>query len=126
VQHDVLRLDVTVDNPQRMDLVDRLADLLHNMRDLGLRHGLTTLELVVQLPARAHLQNDIDIVLVREVTVHLDDVGVVQELLYLQLTDELLRDLLLNQQFLLYHLQRTGETGVALTMSERKYRTSET
>lgn len=91
----VFWLDVAVDDAQRVDLVDRIADLLDDGCHLGLLHGFGALELVEELPAGAHLHDDEDVGLIVEVAVHLDDVGVVEVQLDLHLSDELLDYLLL-------------------------------
>ena len=73
----VLRLDVSVDDPIRMQLPDSCANLLHEVGSFDLRHGLTSLELLVQLPPHSQLKNDVDVLLVVEEPEHFDDVGVV-------------------------------------------------
>jgi len=78
-----------------VDFVDGFADLLHDGRNFVLCHGLRLPQLVVELPSSAHLQDDVDVVLVIEVPIHFDDVGVVEVHLDLQLADELLCYLLL-------------------------------
>lgn len=115
MKHDVFRLYVPVDYPQRMDLVDRLTDLPHDERDLPLRKRLRFFELVVKLPPRSHLQNNVYVSRVVETAVHLDDIGMAEEHLYLHLSRELVGDLLLPQQTFLYDLQRTDEICVPLT-----------
>ena len=62
---------------------DHLAEFLRN-------RSLLFLEEVVELPRGAQLQHQVDAVLVREESVQLDDVGVVQERLDLDLPDQLL------------------------------------
>lgn len=91
----VFWLDIAVDYAQRVDLVDRIADLLDDGCHLGLLHGFGALELVEELPAGAHLHDDEDVGLIVEVAVHLDDIGVVEVQLDLHLSDELLDYLLL-------------------------------
>ena len=93
-----------MDNPQRVYLIDRLTHLLHNKGNPSLRQRLRFLQLMVQLPSGAHLQDDVYIGRIIEATIHLDDVGVVEEHLDLDLSDELLSYLLFMQQLLLYHL----------------------
>lgn len=115
MKHDVFGLYVAVDYSQRVDLVDRLTDLPHDERDPRLRQRLGFFELVVELPPCPHLQNNVYIGRVVETAVHLDDIGVVEEHLDLDLSRELVGDLLLPQQTLLYDLQRTDEIRVSLT-----------
>jgi hypothetical protein len=109
-----------------MNLVDGLADLLHNRSYLGLRHWLTAFELMIKLSSCAHFKNDVDISLICEIPIHFDDVRMVQKLLYLQLTNKLLSYILLNQQPLLNHLQSTREASTALSTSLYQYRTRDT
>ncbi len=97
-----------------MDLVDGLADLPHNEGNAGLGEGLGFFELVVELPARTDLENDVDVGCVMEAAVHFDDVGVVEEHLDFDLTDELVSDLLLMDQLLFDNLQRTDEVRILL------------
>lgn len=62
-----------------------------------------------QLAACTHLENDVDVLLVVKVPVHLDDVRVIEVHLDLQFPDKLLGYLLLFQQFLLDHFERAYE-----------------
>lgn len=100
----IFGFDIAVDDVERVDLVDSLADLFHDEGDLGFREGLILLEVLVELPSGAHLQDDVDVCGVIQVAVHLDDVRVIQEHLNLELAHELLGQLLLVQQLLLYYL----------------------
>lgn len=115
MQHYILRLDIPMDNPQRVYLIHRLAHLPHNKRNPRLRQRLTLLQLVVQLPPRPHLQNYVNVRRVVETTVHLDYVRMVQKHLDLHLPRKLVSNLLLVQQLLLDHLQRTNKTTLFLT-----------
>ena len=69
---------------------------------------------MVELSSGSHFEDDVDVVGVVEAAVHLDDVGVVEEHLDLDLSGELVRDLLLPQQTLLDDLERADEVCVSL------------
>lgn len=101
-----------------VQLVDRLTNLPHDAGHLVLRHRLVLLQLFEELPARTHLQDNVDVNGVVEEAVHADDVGVVQEALDLELSDKLLGDLLLEQQPLLDYLQGADEVGLLLLGQE--------
>lgn len=115
MHHDVLRLDVSVNDTQRVDLIDCVADLLHDEGDARLGQRLCLLELMVELSACAHLQNDVDIGGIVEAAVEFDDIGMIEKHLDLHLSDKLVSDLLFMQQFLLDHLQGTDEISVSLS-----------
>jgi len=66
---------------------------------------------VVQLAACAYLEDDVDVLVVVEVTVHFDNVRVVEEHLDFELPDKLLGDLLLDEQVLLDNFKSTYEPG---------------
>jgi hypothetical protein len=89
--------------------------LLHNEGYPRFCKGLRFLELVIELSSSADLENDIDIKSVVEAAIQFNDIGMVEEHLDLNLPNELISDLLLVQQFLLYYLQRANKVGVALT-----------
>lgn len=95
MEDNVLRLDVSMDDAQTMDLVDRLADLLHDEGNPGFGEGLSLLELMVELASSAYLENDVDVDRITEAAVHLDDVGVIQKHLNLHLSCKLVSYLLL-------------------------------
>ncbi len=110
MQHNILRLDVPVNDTQRMNLVHSVADLFHQECHFCLRELLGLFQEMVQLSSCTHFQNYVNVLVVIEVTVQFDDVGVVQKHLDLQFADELLGDLLLYQQALLDHFQCTNKT----------------
>lgn len=72
---------------------------------------------MVELPPCPHFQNDVDVVLVVEVAVHLDDVGVAEVHLYLEFPYELLGDLLLLEQSFFDHFQCTDKACTFLSES---------
>mmetsp|Transcript_95854 Transcript_95854/g.268353 ORF Transcript_95854/g.268353 Transcript_95854/m.268353 type:complete len:268 (+) Transcript_95854:178-981(+) len=64
MKHDVLRLDVSVDQATRVDVVDGLQDLSHDPLALPLGHIHFCLQEVEQLAAAAFLHDDVVAVLV--------------------------------------------------------------
>jgi len=70
----VLRFDITMNNLERMDLIDSLAHLLHDGSSLSLGHWLWFSQLVVQLPSSANFQNYVDVSSVIKKPVHFDNV----------------------------------------------------
>ena len=64
---------------------------------------------MVELTSSAYFQDDVDVCFIMEEAVHLDDVGMVQKLLNLQLSRELLDDFFLHYDLLLDHLQGADE-----------------
>ncbi len=114
MKDDIFRFDISVDDSQRVNFVDCLANLAHDESDSSFRERLRLLELVVKLSSRSHLQDDVDVGRVVEAAVHLDNVGVIQKLLNLHFPDELISDLLLVQEFLLDHFQGTHKIRILL------------
>lgn len=117
----VFWFDVSVDDAQRVDLVDRVADLLDDRGDFSLLHGLGPFELMEELPACADLKYNEDVRLIVEVAVHLDDIGMVEVELDFHFSDELLNDLLLLDQPLLDHLESADKACVTLPMIANTY-----
>lgn len=62
-----------------------------------------------ELPACSYLKNNIDVVLVIKVAIHLDDIWMIKIELYFEFPDELLDDVFLLDQLLLDHLQSADE-----------------
>ena len=93
---DVLGFYISVNDTIGVQLLDSRADLLHDVCSLEFGHGLTPLQLLVELSSRRKLKNQVDMVLVIEESEHLDDVGVVQELLDLDFPCELVDNFLLS------------------------------
>ncbi len=92
-----------------MNLVDSLANLFHEKGDFGLGKARVLFQVMVQLSTCAHFQDDVNVLIIIKVAVHLDDVGVVEVHLDLEFSDELLGDLLFHQKFFLDDFQRANE-----------------
>ena len=95
MQDNIFGLYIPVNDPQWMNLVDRLTDLLDVSGDFLLGHGFAAFKLMVKLAACSNLQNNVNISLVIKVAVHFDDVWVVEEHLNLKFSDKLLHNLLI-------------------------------
>jgi hypothetical protein len=76
-QHNIFRLDVSVQNLLIMNVTDRIEQVPHNERRALLGKRLAVLDDVVKLAALAQLQNRIKVTLVVEKTVNPRDVGMV-------------------------------------------------
>lgn len=72
-----------------MHQVDRLQQIADYVRSAFFGEGLAAGDDVVELAVAAELHDRVEVVLVAEVAVIFDDVGVVEEALDLQLADEL-------------------------------------
>lgn len=97
MEYNVLGLDVSMDDAQGVDLVDRLADLSHHKGNPRLGEGLSFLELVVKLASSSYFKYDVDVDCIVEAAVHLDDVGMIEKHLDLHLSCKLISDFLLMQ-----------------------------
>lgn len=64
---------------------------------------------VVELPIAAQLQQGVEVRFVVEEPIHIDDVGVIQKCLDLELADELLQDIILDDLLFLQDLDRHDE-----------------
>lgn len=114
MEDDVLRFDVSMYDPERMDLIDGIAHLLHDEGYPCLRQRLRLLELMVKLPSCSDLQNNVDVDCVVEAAIHLDDIRMIEEHLDLNLSGELICYLLFMQQLLLYYFKSAYEVAILL------------
>ena len=105
VQHNIFRLDVPVYDPKRVNLIDSLANLFHQECRFWFRQIRVLFQVMIQLPACAHFQYNVNVLVIIKVTVHLDDVGMVEVHLDFQFADELFRNFLLHQQFFLDYFE---------------------
>lgn len=94
MKDDVFWFDIAMDDSQRVDFVDSFTDLLDNRCNFCLCHWFGSLELMEELSSCSDFQNDVDMGFIIEISVHFDDVRVVEVHLDLQLSDELLDDVL--------------------------------
>lgn len=88
-QHDIFWLDISMQNLMPVHKVDRLQKVTDYVAGTLLGQRLPAGDDIVELSIAAQLHNGIEILLIAEETVVLNDVGMVQEALDLQLTDEL-------------------------------------
>lgn len=89
-----------------VEFVEPLADAFHQGLPLLLAQLALDSEHIIKLPSRAILQQQIHILLIVEEGVHLDQVHMREEGLYLQLPDELFKEVLAFDGFLLDDLDR--------------------
>lgn len=109
VQHNIFRLYVPVNDPKRVNLIDSLANLFHQECRFLFGQIRVLFQVMIQLPACAHFQNNINVLVVIKVAVHLDDVGMTEVHLDFQFADELFRNFLLHQQFFLDHFESANK-----------------
>lgn len=106
LQDDVFGLNVSVDDAERVQIPDGLADLLDDVAGGFLRKATLFLEHSVELSAGAQLQQQVYILLVVEEAEQLDDVRMVQARLDLKFAGELVYNV-----FLLHHFFRNDLQG---------------
>ena len=97
MEDNVLWLYVSMDDPVGVEFVNGLADLPHHVSDILFWHALMFFELFEELASSSYFQNDVDFEGIIEEAEHSDDVGVVEEHLYFELSDELFGDFLFHQ-----------------------------
>lgn len=107
--HDVLGLDVPVEEFLGVHVVDGGQEVPDDEQRPVLAVPLLPLELGVELPLRAQLHQHVDVVVVVEAPVQLDDVRVAQVRLDLELVDEARQQLLLQDHLLGDDLQGREE-----------------
>jgi len=100
VHDDVLELQVSMNNPLPVEVLCGVADLQDDLLGFSLGKAFALLNGVVELTVTAQFQQEVDVLLVGEVTVHTGDVEVMQEALNLELTDDLVLQLLVLQHHL--------------------------
>ena len=88
-QHDVLWLDIAMQNRMVMHFLDPQTDLFESIDGLGLGKLLLLLDEVEDVASFHVFHDDVEVGGVVEETIEFDDVRVIQEHLYLYLVDEL-------------------------------------
>lgn len=101
-----------------VQLIDRRDNLPHNNSNAGFSQRCTLLDLFVELPAKGHFQNNVNVHAVIKIAIHLDDVRVIQKQLYFQLTDKLLCNLFILEHLLLNDFESTNKFGLFLLHQE--------
>lgn len=88
-QDNIFRFDIPMEYLMLVHEVDCLQQVADNIGGALLTQGFPRRDDVVQLPVASQLHYRVEVLLVAEVPVVAYDVGVVQEALDLQLSDEL-------------------------------------
>jgi hypothetical protein len=101
-----------------MHNIDGFEEVADNERGTFFGEGFPGGDDVVELPVAPQLHDRVEVVLVAEEPVVLDDVGVVQEVLDLQLPDELHQQVVLQDLLLRHHLQSDDHPRPVLTRQE--------
>jgi hypothetical protein len=79
----VLGLNIAVNNSKGMYLVDCITDLLDDWRHFCFLHWLRSFELMKELSSSSDFKNDKDMSLVVKISIHLDDIRMIEVHLYL-------------------------------------------
>ena len=79
----VLGLNIAVDDPKRMYLVDCITDLLDDWSHFCFLHWLCSFELMKELSSSSNFKDDKDMSLVVKISIHLDDIRMIEVHLYL-------------------------------------------
>lgn len=103
-QQYILRLDIPMNDILLMQILQPLYHLIYHLRRLLLLKPLLLLQQLIQLAVGCVFHDDIDLSLIVEVTVHLEDVRVLQVAVDLDLAPQLenyvaVDDLLLRDYF---------------------------
>ena len=104
-----------MNNLIRVQFVDRLADLPHNVGYFLFRHGLEFFELLEKLASCCDLHQKINIDGVIEKPVHSYDIWVIQIALNFEFSDKLLCDFLLPKKLFLNYLDGANKLCFFLT-----------
>ena len=104
-----------MNNLIRVQFVDRLADLPHDVGYFLLRHGLKLLELLKELASCCDLHQKINIDGVIEKPVHSYDIWVIQIALNFEFSDKLLCDFLFFEKLFLNYLDGADKLCFLLT-----------
>lgn len=99
----VLWLDVSMDDITVMHELNCVADLFDDALNLLLGESALITQVSVNVPSAAEFQHKVQVFLIREISVKLNNVGVVEVALYFDLSDELV-DVLFRLEDLLWDL----------------------
>ena len=89
MKQDILRLDIPMDDITIVHELNRVADLPRDASHSLLPETALLLEVVVNVPAAAELQHEVEVILICEEGVELYDIGMVQVALDLDFSDQL-------------------------------------
>ena len=76
-QHNILRLDIPVQNVLLMNVTNRIQQVTHNERSTLLRKFLPIFYDIIKLTALAHLQDGVKVIFVVKETINASDVWMV-------------------------------------------------
>lgn len=112
---DILRLDVSMDDMLSMEIPKSRCHLGNVVSGLPLWEPVLATKMLVQLALSGKLENQKDALAVMEVAIQLEDVGVPQIALNLNLSSNLLLHTTMLQLVLVKDLQSTNKTSGPLT-----------
>ena len=97
MQQHVLGFKVAVDNGLRMKQRNRRTDLTHHYADLKLGDRCGLLDVFAEVAIERAFLNDVEVQKVVEEAIDLDDIGVADENLYLDLPKKLIEHAILSE-----------------------------
>lgn len=80
-------------------------------------------QVVVKLTTRPHFKDNVDVLIIIKVTIHLDNVRMIEIHLDLEFSDELLGNFFLQEKTFLNYLKGTDESGAFLSTLPKIYLT---
>lgn len=78
---------------------------------------------MIQLSPCAHLEDNVNVFFIIEITIHFDDIGMIEKYLNFEFSDELLSNLLLQNKFFLDYFECTYELWAFLPTYHDNYLT---
>ena len=122
----ILWLDIAMNNAKRMYFVDCLTYLLYYWCYFILCHRLWSFKLMEELSACPYFEDNVDVILIIKISVHLDDIWVIKIKLDFEFSDELLDDIFFLDKLLLDHFQSADKSWIFLLQPITTYCTKET
>ena len=113
-KNNIFWFDVSVEDFVLVHAFYSLKEVLGNKGSGLLRKIFVLGDNIVELAVRAEFEKSVEVSLIMEKTVNINDVGMIQEGLDLQLSNELLEDIILNYFFLLQHFHCHYEASMHL------------
>jgi hypothetical protein len=77
VKNNILWFDVSMNDLIRMQLIDSRYNLPHNMSNFKLRHGHTSMQMLIELSSESDLKNNINIFIILKKPIHFNNIRVI-------------------------------------------------
>lgn len=121
MKNNILRLNISVNNSQTMYVVYSIADLFHQKYHFGFLQRLRLFQIMVQLSSCTHFEDNVYVIVIIEITVHFDNIRVVEKHLNLEFSDELFSYLFFQNNFLFNHFKSAYEPSAFLPKYQHNY-----